>query len=372
MLEIIELVSKKDLLEFIRFPFSLYKDDPFFSPLPVMEQKRVFSHDNPFFNYADIKFFLLREEGRTLGRVASIINKRHLAIHKDGVGFFGFYESVNDAKAARMLLEKVSQELKEAGLKAMRGPMNFSTNEECGFLIEGFDWPPMIMTPYNPPYYGPLMEECGMKKAKDLFASMLPMPEELPPKVNRVADIAEKKGVRVRNVRMRHLKEELRLFKEVYNSSWKENWGFIPLMDDELAHMAKKLKGILIPELTLIAEYDNSPVGFLGLVPDMNQVLRIIKGRLGPVEIIKALYYSKRIDALRLMLLGIKEEWRAKGVDALLFAKGFEGIKGQKGDPFKKVELSWLLEDNLPVIRITEMMGARLYKRFRVYEKEIK
>jgi hypothetical protein len=135
--------------------------------------------------------------------------------------------------------------------------------------------------------------------------------------------------------------------------------------------MTKRLKGILIPELTLIAEYGNGPVGFLGLVPDFNQVLGKIKGRLGPIEIMKAFYYSKRIDALRLMLLGIKEEWRGRGVDALLFVKGFEGIKGAKGNPFKKVEFSWLLEDNLPVIRLAEMLGARVYKRFRVYEREI-
>ena len=370
MPEIIQVNSRKALRDFILFPFSIYRGDPFYSPLPIMEQKKIFSSDNPFFNYAQVKFFLLRDGKATLGRIASIINKRHLALHKDGAGFFGFFESVEEPEAACLLLERVCEELKGAGLRILRGPMNFSTNEECGFLLEGFEDPPTIMTPYNPPYYNALMEDCEMRKAKDLLAFILPMPDALPPKVTRVAEIAEKKGVRVRNVVMRHIKDELMLFKEVYNSSWKDNWGFIPIADDELADMTKRLKGTLMPELTLIAEYDHSPVGFLGLVPDFNQVLRKIKGRLGPVEIVKALYYSRRIDRTRLMLLGIKEEWRGKGVDALLFVKGFEGLKSFKGR-WKQVELSWLLEDNLPVIKLTEMIGAREYKRFRVYEKNI-
>jgi hypothetical protein len=371
MPEIIQVSSKKDLLDFIRFPFSLYKDDPLFCPLPVMEQKKVFSPLNPFFNYAEIKFFLLKEQKKILGRIISIVNKRHLAMHNDGAGFFGFFECIDDPKAAGLLLDAVRAELKKSGLRVVRGPMNFSTNEECGFLAEGFGRPPMIMTPYNPPYYNSLMEQCGLTKAKDLLAFILDMPDTLPAKINRVADIAEKRGIRVRPAVMRRLKEELMLFKEIYNSSWKDNWGFIPIANDELHDMAKRLKGILVPELTLIAEHERSPVGFMALVPDFNQVLARIKGKLGPVEIMKAFYYSRRIDALRLMLLGVKEEWRNKGVDALLFAKGFEGILGIKGRPYKKVEFSWLVEDNLPVIRLTEMIGARLYKKFRVYEKEV-
>lgn len=371
-MEIVEVKEKRDLLDFIRLPFFIYNEDPFFSPLPVFEQKKVFlPAKNPFFNYADIKLFLLKDNGRPAGRIASILDKRHLALHKDSTGFFGFYESINNPEAAQLLLERVQKELKAAGMVKMLGPMNFSTNEECGFLCEGFDTPPMIMTPHNPAYYNDLMKSCGMEKAKDLLGFILDLPDRLPDKVTRVADIAERRGLTARHIEMKRLHEEMKAFKEVYNDSWKNNWGFIPIADDELEDMVKRLKGVLLPELTAIAEKDGIPVGFLGMVPDLNQVLRRIKGKLGPLEIIKAIYYSGKVDAVRLMLLGTREEWRIKGVDALLFTKAFSGFAKLRKRKFRQVELSWILEDNFPVIRLAEMMGSRPYKRYRVYGKSI-
>ncbi len=373
MANIIQVQTKADLRKFMEFPFSLYKNDPFYSPLPIFEQKKLLDpskNKNPFFKDAQVKLFLLEKDGKIAGRVASVINRRHLEYHNDGAGFFGFYESINDASVAQALLDRAASELKEAGLKKMRGPMSFSTNDECAFQIEGFERPPMIMTPYNPSWYNNLMEACGMKKAKDLLAFIRDMALPLPEKVRRVASLAEKKGVTVRLADMKKLHRELSIFRDVYNSSWKDNWGFVPITPEEVDVMAAQLKSVLVPELTIIAESAGEPVGFLGIVPDMNQVLRVLRGRLTPLGIAKALYRSRKIDTIRLMLLGVKEQWRGRGVEALMIKKGFEGIKSFK-DKYKQIEFSWILEDNLPIIYISEMIGGSVYKKYRIYEKEL-
>jgi len=330
--------------------------------------REQFSIKNPFFQHAEVEYFLARKSEKTLGRVVSIINRRHIDFHNERAGFFGFFESVNDQEVSRCLLDAVRDALKAKGMTIMRGPMNFSTNEECGFLIEGFHNVPMLMTPHNPPYYNDMMEQYGMQKAKDLYAFIYTVKESLPEKVLRVAAIAEKRGVQVRPVDKRKFHEEMLVFKEVYNSAWKKNWGFIPLTDEEMQHLGERLKQIAVPELTLIAEDDGEPVGFMGLLPDFNYVLRHMKGRLNPVSILKALYYSRKITDLRLLLLGIKKEYRNRGVDALLFREGFKGVKS---GGYKRVEFSWVLEDNIPVQRIVEMLGGRLYKKYRIYEKPV-
>lgn len=330
--------------------------------------KEQFSTKNPFFRHAEVRYFVARKGGKTVGRIASIINQRHIDFHKETAGFFGFFESFNDQEVADLLLGAVRGSLKERGMTIMRGPMNFSTNEECGFLVEGFHLHPMLMTPYNPPYYAGLMEGCGMEKAKDLFAFIHDVREHLPEKVLRVAVIAEKRGISIRPIDKKRFNEEMKVFKDVYNSAWEKNWGFIPLTDEELDFAGERLKQIAVPELTLIAEDDGEPVGFMGLLPDFNYVLRQMKGKLNPITVAKALYYSKKITDLRLLLLGIKREYRNKGVDALLVREGFVGVR--KGG-YKRVEFSWILEDNIAVQRLVEMIGGRLYKRYRIYEKGI-
>jgi len=212
------------------------------------------------------------------------------------------------------------------------------------------------------------MEQYGMKKAKDLYAYIHQVREYLPEKVLRVAAIAEKRGVRVRPIDKGRFYEEMQVFKSVYNSAWEMNWGFIPLTDEELNHLGDQLKQIAVPELTLIAEDAGQPVGFMGLLPDFNFVLKRMGGKLNPITLLKALYYSRKVTDLRLLLLGIKPEYRNKGVDALLYREGFKGVK--KGG-YRRVEFSWILEDNTAVQRIVELVGGSLYKKYRIYEKEI-
>jgi hypothetical protein len=367
-LEILELEKEKNLSEFIRLPYSLYSRDPLYVPPLKREMREQFSSKNPFFNHATVKFFVARKRGKTVGRIASVINQRHIDVHREKAGFFGFFESVNDPEVSKEMLTTVAEVIKDKGMTIMRGPMNFSTNEECGFLIEGFHEPPMLMTPYNPPYYHDLMEHYGMEKAKDLYAFIHDVRERLPEKVLRVAAIAEKRGIRVRPIDMKKFDDEMRVFKEVYNAAWEKNWGFIPLTEDELQYLGSRLKQIAVPELTLIAEDEGKPVGFMGLLPDFNYVLKRMNGNLNPLTIMKALYFSRKITDLRLLLLGIKRDYRNKGVDALLYREGFNSIK--KGG-YKRIEFSWILEDNVQVQRIVEMVGGSLYKKYRIYEKAL-
>ncbi len=368
MTNIIEIKNKSDLLKFIKFPLQLYKDDAFYSSQLIKDLKVHFSYKNPFFKHAQVKFYIAIKDGKIAGRIASIIDQRHIMLQKEKAGFFGFFECIDDEDVSNELLQKVCNNLKDSGMDIMRGPMNFSTNEYCGFLIEGFDRTPMLMTPYNPEYYNRFMDVFGMSKAKDLYAFICDVPDELPEKILRVASLSEKRGISARTINKNAFLKDMNVFKEVYNSAWKDNWGFIPISDEELIYSAKRLKPIVQTDMTIIAEKDGESVGFLGLVPDYNMVLRRLKGRLNPLSILKALYYSTKITQTRLLLLGVKEEFRNRGVEALLFREGFKGVKKHK---YKKVEFSWILEDNIQTIRLVEMAGGQLYKRFRIYEKAI-
>lgn len=366
---IIEARSKSEIDSFIKFPLALYKNNTLYVPQLTADMKTHFSYKNPFLKHTDVKFFLAIRNKKIMGRITSIYNPQHVRFHNEKVGFFGFFECINDIEVSDALLNRVQNELKNHGMEIMRGPMNFSTNEECGFLIEGFESPPMLMMPYNPDYYNDLMNAYGMTKAKDLHAYIYEFSNELPEKVLRVAELAERRGITVRPINKREFLSDMKIFQAIYNSAWNKNWGFIPISDEELFYSAKRLKPLIKTDITLIAEKDGEPIGFLGLIPDYNFVLKSMNGRLNPLTILKGLYYSRRIPDLRLLLYGIKPEYRNKGVDALLFREGHKNILKNGG--CNQIEFSWILEDNIQVIRICEMFGARLYKRYRIYEKRI-
>jgi len=366
MIEVIEVSGS--LNDFIRLPLDLHSKDPFFVPQLNREMQVHFSSKNPFFMHASAKYFLAFRDGLPAGRIIAFVNRQHNALHGERTGFFGFFDCVDDRAVSDALFDGAATYLKGEGMTAMRGPMNFSTNEECGFLLEGFHEPPMIMMPYNPPYYNVLSEGYGLKKIRDLHAYIYEVRERLPEKVLRVSVIVEKRGITVRPIRMNDFMAEMMIFKEIYNSAWEKNWGFVPMTDEELEYAGGRLKQIIVPEMTLIAEEDGKPVGFMGLIPDFNFVLKRMKGSMNPLSIAKALYYSKKIKDLRVMLLGIKKDFRNKGVEALLFREGFKPIKEGR---YKRVEFSWILEDNVPVQRTIEMIGGKLYKKFRIYEKAL-
>lgn len=367
-MEIKEVTNKKLLKDFVTFPLILYKNDPFYAPPLIKDMMEHLTDKNPFFKRAKAKFFIAYKNGKPLGRIAAIVNYAHLEFHRDNVGFFGLFECINDHTVANALFDKAKEFLKENNLQKMRGPMNLSTNEECGFLYEGFDTPSMIMIPYNPSYYNELAESYGMKKVKDLYCFLAPVPDKLPLKIERIAQFAEKQGIKARTVKLKNLTQELYAFMEVYNSAWAQNWGFIPITKEEIDYMAKKLKPIALPELVIVAEKNDEPVGFFGAIPDFNEVLRKIKGRLTPWAILKALYYRRKIESIRLLLFGVKKEFRHKGVESIMLREAF---KGAKKYGFKKVEFSWILEDNFDTINLTQIINAQRYKTLRIYEMNI-
>lgn len=368
MIDVLPVEDKQTFKEFLNLPFTLYANTAHWVPPLIKDIKDQFSPENPFFKHAKVKPFIAKIDDKTVGRITAIYNEAYINHYGEKTGFFGFFDCVDELTVARVLIERVKKWLRDRGIQRLRGPMNFSSNEEWGLLIEGFDNPSMVMMPYNFPYYQSLYEHVGLVKAKDLFAYIADVPDLFPDKVYRVARIAEKQGITVRPVNMKSFSREMLIFKNIYNSAWERNWGFIPMTDEEIEHMAMKLKSIIVPDLALIAECGGEPAGFMMFLPDVNYVLKRLNGRLLPFGICKALWHSRNIRDARLLLLGIKKGFRRRGVDSLLF---IEGLKGLKKGGYQRMEFSWVLEDNYPIQRIIDIIQGRLYKKYRVFECEI-
>jgi GNAT superfamily N-acetyltransferase len=276
-----------------------------------------------------------------------------------------------DPEVADGLLQAASNWLKARDMDIMRGPMNPSTNDECGFLLEGFDSPPMIMMTYTPAYYLDYMERSGLTKAKDLLAYISVIADvSAGDRLERLATAVREKmpNLVVRPANMKKFRAELDAVKEIYNSAWSRNWGFVPMTDKEIESMAKRLKPLIVPELLLMAEVDGMPAGFYMAVPDYNQVLSRINGRLGPLGIMKFLWYSRTISDIRVLTMGVKEEYRKRGIEALLYLQSFKAAK-RKG--YQRAEMSWILEDNTLMKKGCEFMGGKVYKKYRIYEKRL-
>jgi hypothetical protein len=324
---------------------------------------------NPFFQHADMALLLARENGQPAGRIAALVNHSHNAFHQERVGFFGLFECAENFDVARALFDSAKAWLKSREMQVIRGPAAFSTNEEIGLLIHGFEESPMILMPYNPRYYADFIERYGFQKAKDLYAYIRTAEAMMPERLQRIAEKVKARGkFRIRKVNMKDLRGEIERFKEVYNAAWEKNWGFVPMTEAEIDHMASELKQIIDPDLVFFVEVEDRMVGFSLSLPDMNQALKRINGRLLPLGLFKLLYYFKKIDQLRVLILGVTEGYRKMGIDGILYLEtAKEGIR--KG--YKRGEFSWILEDNLAMIRPLEAIGARHYKTYRVYDMPI-
>ena len=368
-LRIEPLDASADMRAFLRLPWRIYRDDPHWVPPLLVEQRKLLNRrKHPFHQHADVEYFLARRGDEVVGRIAAIVNHRHIEFHHEDVGFFGFFECIDDPAAARALILRAEEWLVARGMKAMRGPMNFSTNEECGLLVDGFDTPPMIMTTHNPPYYERLLESAGLRRTKEMYAYLLAELSEPTRLMRGVARVAERSGAVVRPIRMKELRSEIERVREVYNSAWEQNWGFVPMTEAEFDEMAKQMKQIVDPELCLIAEIGDEPVAFGLVLPDFNQAIRHTNGRLLPFGLFKLLWHARRIDQVRVLTLGVKPEYRRLGLDAMLMLRGYRRAL-ELG--YKRSEASWILEDNLPMRRIMERLGWSVYKTYRVYEKPI-
>ena len=370
-MQIDQVSTKKGMKEFIRFPWTVYEGDPNWVPPLKSEVEFILSEKNPFFHHAEAACFLARDGSNVLGRVAAIIDHNHINIHNEQAGFFGFFECLPDPAVAEKLLDTAAAWLKERDIEIMRGPMNPSVNDECGFLLDGFDSPPMIMMTYTPRYYLDYLERCGLTKSKDLYA-YISVIKDVPSagRLEKLASAVKSRvpGLTVRPANMKEFQRELQTIKDIYNSAWSHNWGFVPMTDEEIESMAKRLKPLIVPELLIMAEVNGNPAGFFMAVPDYNQVLGKINGRLGPVGIMKFLWYSRKISDIRVLTMGVKEEYRKKGIEGLLYLESFKAAM-KKG--YERAEMSWVLEDNVLMQRGCELMGGKLYKKYRLYEKKL-
>ncbi|MGE5172485.1 MAG: N-acetyltransferase family protein [Betaproteobacteria bacterium] len=370
-MDIEQVSDKKGMDEFVRFPWKVYKGNPNWVPPLISEVKFILSNKNPFFQHAEAACFLARKNGEVVGRIAAIIDRNHINIHNEQAGFFGYFECLPDVTAAEGLLNTAATWLKERYIETMRGPMNPSTNDECGFLLEGFDSPPMIMMTYTPPYYLEYMEHCGMTKAKDLFAYIVIVNDvAVVERLERLSQGVKKRipGLTVRPASVKEFERDLEIVKDIYNSAWSKNWGFVPMTDEEIDSMAKRLKPLIVPELLILAEVDGKPAAFFMVVPDYNQVFSRLDGKLFPFGIFKFLWYSRKVTDIRGITLGVKEEYRRKGIEALLYLESFRAAK-RRG--YQRAEMSWILEDNTLVQKGCDLMGGKLYKKYRIYEKRL-
>jgi GNAT superfamily N-acetyltransferase len=330
---------------------------------------------NPFFEHAEAEYFLAERGGAVVGRIAAIANRAHNEAHHDRVGFFGFFESVDDQAVADALLETAAGWLGSRGFDTMRGPASFSTNDESGLLVDGFDTPPVLLMPHNPPYYLALLERAGFTTAKNLLVyqhgrqggNLIPVPERL---TRATQLITERLGLTIRALRMKEFEAEVNRVKAIYNTAWESNWGFVPMTDHEIDHLARQFKPIVVPDLVPFVEKDGKVIAFALALPDLNTVLAGNRsGRLFPV-LFKLLWRLKtnRIYRLRITLLGVLPEYRGKGIDALLYH--WIWTRGGMLN-YSWGEAGWILEDNPAMNAGLLKMGFTVYKTYRLLDRPI-
>lgn len=373
-IEILEVESDSDRNKFIEFPYKFYEGNTYWvEPLRFDVKNNLSEKKNPFYQHSKIKLWLAKKNGEIVGRIAGIINDNHNKFHKDKVGFFGFFECINDKNAAKLLFEKAAGFVKENGMDTLRGPVSPSTNDECGLLVEGFDSPPVMLMPYNPEYYKDLLESYGFKKAKDMYALWISKDviknKQMMSKLDRISDmILKKENLKIRKVNLKDFQNEVQKVREVYNNAWEENWGFVPMTEDEFKFIAANLKLAVDPMYVEFAEINGETVGFSLALPDINQAIKGLNGKLFPFGLFKFLANKKKIDQLRVIIMGVKKEYHKKGIDAIFYR---DIIRDANNRGIKGAEISWVLEDNLAMKQTAEKLGAKVYKTYRMYDYKL-
>ncbi len=371
-IKIKKVETKSDLNIFIKCQWKFYKNDPNWVPPLLMERKTLLSREkNPFFKNAEADYFIAYRNDEIVGRIAAIKNDMHLKYHNDNSGFFGFFECINDQEVANALFDTAKKWLKEKGLSSMLGPANPSSNDEWGMLLEGFDDPPRLLMTYNPKYYLDLCSNYGMIKAKDLLAYKLENHKVMgSEKLKRVQQIArDRYKLKISQLDMKNFAKELEKVKFVYNKAWAPNWGFIPMTDEQIDAMAKDLKPLVEPSLVLFGEIDNQLVGFALVMLDYNHIFRQMNGRLLPFNFIKLFTKKKEIKWARIITLGLIPEHQKKGLDAVFY---WEIVNRAHNVGIDLGEASWVLEDNEMMNRGAVVMGGDPYKKYRIWQTDIK
>ncbi|HYL99975.1 MAG TPA: N-acetyltransferase [Blastocatellia bacterium] len=373
------VTSGRDKARFIDLPYRLYRrNDHWVAPLRMSQKDILNTSKHPFYKTSDVEMYLAERDGRAVGRIMAIFNRAHNEFHQEKAGHFGFFEVEKDFEAASALVDAAAAWLRGRGAECIRGPFNPSTNYECGLLVDAFDKSPRIMMTYNQDYYAAFLERCGLTKAMDLYAYDIHSDSfNMSDKLKRVAERTRvKDGITVRTVNMKDFEREVQRIREVYNDAWSRNWGFVPVSPEEFEHLARDLKQIVDPRVVMIAERKEEgrseprPVGFFLAVPDLNLALKKVpSGRLLPFGILKLLYYSRKINTMRIITMGGIKEYQSLGLGALFYDEIYS--RGpQSGYP--KGEMSWVLENNVLMNRAALMLGGHKTRTYRIYEKSLK
>ena len=366
MIEVRAVKSRADLKRFIEFPYRLYRGDRYFVPALLTSEWEQFDRKkNPFFEHAEADLFLALDGNTVVGRVAAIEDRSYNEFHEERAALFGHFEATS-LDVTRVLLARVEEWARGRGLDVVRGPSKVSSNDMAGMLVENFDDPPSVMMPYNKREYLDYLTGCGYTKAQDTFAWKMAVSDGLPDRVGRIAKRVEKSlNVKIRRFNFKDLPGELAIVRGIYNRAWDRNWGFVPWTDHEIKHMGDELKLVADREVSMIAEVNGEPVGVSIMIPDINLLLRGTGGRLFPLGLPKLLLGKPKRG--RLAVLGIVPEFRARGLDAVLYAESF--WRGQK--KYTSGEFGWTLESNQNITDGMKALGAQPYKRYRVLERRL-
>jgi GNAT superfamily N-acetyltransferase len=367
---IIQTVSgRAELKKFIEYPYQKFKNHPtWIPPLLLQEWEDYTPAKNPYFEHAEVEFFLALEGTRVVGRIAAVQDRSYNTHRDENVALFACFEA-DSSSIAKQLLETVEHWAVARGLSAVRGPGKIASNDMAGLLVDNFDDPPVVMMPYNPPEYPKYLEAAGYAKSEDCFAWHMTVEGGLPDRVARIAERVKKNlKVTLRPIALQSakaLEPELPIIREIYNAAWGANWSFVPWTEHEIEHLAAQLRQVADKALCLIAEVEGKPVAFSITLPDINESLRGTGGRLLPFGIIKLLMHKP--SRMRLVALGIKPEYHGRGLDALLYAETFWRGKGT----YSSGEFGWTLESNEAITQGMKALGAVPYKRYRVFEKRL-
>ena len=369
MIEIRAASGRSGLRRFVDYAYERNAADPHWvPPIRLSEIERLTPSKNPFFAHADVELLLAWRDGRVAGRVAAIDDRLHNEKYGDNVAMFGFFEAA-DAAAATTLLGAVETWARARGRAGVRGPINPSLNESAGLLIDGFDTDPMILMPHNPPEYAGFIESAGYRKVKDLYAWLWDLDREPPAVLGRLAArVQQRHRIAVRPLNLSEFTREVALLRRIYAAAWDRNWGFVAPTEAEFERIAKEMKPIFDPRCAVLAEVDGRAVACAIAIPDVNQAMKGTTGRLSPATIWRLLMRHKYINQARLLLLGVEPEYRSVGLYPVLVM----ALRDQtRGGPYRRVEFSWILEDNRDINQPAEQAGARRYKTYRIYEKAI-
>ncbi|MAL18837.1 MAG: hypothetical protein CL670_06930 [Balneola sp.] len=364
--------TKEEKKRFTNFIYPFYEGQEHWVPPLRMDQKKLIDTDkNPFFENAEMALFIAEKDGKDVGRIAAIIDHRFNKYHATKTGHFGFFECIDDQHTADLLFRVASDWLRDRGMNKVVGPASPSMMDTIGVLIEGFDKDPYILMPYNFPYYDELIKNAGFSKEMDMYAYIVDTETVAVDRMSRAMDIVKRRlpDIEIRPVNLRKMNSEIKIIREIFNQAWKENWGFIPLTEAEFQAAGKDLKMIIDTDYAHIAEIKGEPVAFSIGLPNINEIIKDMNGKLFPFGIFKLLWKKRKVSGLRTALMGVLPEWQGKGIDALLHQRSIQNGLESEGKTVS--ELSWILESNPEMIRVAERIGGELDKSYRMYSKEL-